>query len=98
MRTGTSDSAPSSGLDGEMVVDRGTIFQVPFSGRAFRVAPTEETPFCGKCTFFDADKTFRVTKRVDARLGAAIDRRLQTTNIFAAVRVTGRFHLQTFAG
>ncbi|MCB9415121.1 MAG: acetolactate decarboxylase, partial [Actinobacteria bacterium] len=33
------------GLDGEMVVDRGTVFQVPFSGTA-RVAPNSwETPF-----------------------------------------------------
>ena len=84
------------GLNGEMVVDRGTIFQVPFSGKA-RVAPAAwETPFA-VVTFFDADKTFRVTKRVDASgLGAAIDRRLQTTNIFYALRVTGRFtYLQT---
>ena len=84
------------GLDGEMVVDRGTVFQVPFSGAA-RVAPNSwETPFA-VVTFFDADRRFTVTKRVDASgLGAAIDRRLRTTNIFYAVRVTGRFrYLQT---
>ncbi len=84
------------GLNGEMVVDRGTIFQVPFSGTA-RVAPAAwETPFAA-VTFFDADKTFTVSKRVDATgLGAAIDRRLRATNIFYAVRVTGRFtYLQT---
>jgi acetolactate decarboxylase len=84
------------GLDGEMVVDRGTIFQVPFSGKA-RVAPASwETPFAA-VTFFDADKKFTVTRRVDTTgLGRAIDRRLPTTNIFYAVRVTGEFaYLQT---
>lgn len=84
------------GLNGEMVVDRATIFQVPFSGKA-RVAPASwETPFA-MVTFFDDDRRFTVTKRVDATgLGKAIDRRLATKNIFYAVRVTGTFrYVQT---
>lgn len=84
------------GLDGEMVVDRGTVFQVPFSGKPRRAAASWETPFAA-VTFFDADRRFNVTRRVDAaELGRAIDRRLSTTNIFYAVRVTGRFtYVQT---
>lgn len=78
-------------LNGEMVVDRGTIFQIPFSGRARTAKPSWETPFA-VVTFFDADRTFRVKKRFDLdELGRAIDRRLSTTNIFYAVRVTGKF-------
>lgn len=79
------------GLDGEMVVNRATVFQVPFSGRARVAKPQQETPFAA-VTFFDPDQRFRVTRQVDlAGLGQAIDRRLDSVDYFYAVKVTGTF-------
>ncbi len=84
------------GLDGEMVVAGGTVYQVPFSGRGRIARNSQETPFA-VVTFFDADRRFRVSGNVDLEgLGDAIDRRLPTTNTFYAIRVKGRFdYLQT---
>lgn len=83
------------GLDGEMVVD-GTVFQVPFSGKARAARSGQQTPFAA-VTFFEADKRFRVTREVDlVGLGAAVDRRLGSLDYFYAVKVTGTFtSLQT---
>lgn len=79
------------GLNGEMVVDDGTVFQVPFSGRARQARPGQETPFA-VVTFFETDQRFRVTRPVDlAGLGSAIDRRLPSLNDFYAIKITGRF-------
>lgn len=79
------------GLDGEMVVNNGTVFQVPFSGKARVAKPGQQTPFA-VVTFFDADQRFRVGRQVDAAgLGTAIDRRLASLNYFYAVKVTGTF-------
>ncbi len=79
------------GLDGEMIVDRGTVFQVPFSGRARAARGQQSTPFAA-VTFFDADQRFRVRRSVDlAGLGTAVDRRLASANYFYAIRVTGTF-------
>lgn len=79
------------GLDGEMVVNGGTVFQVPFSGRARVAKPNQQTPFAA-VTFFEPDQRFRVTRQVDlAGLGKAIDRRLDSVNYFYAVKVTGTF-------
>ena len=79
------------GLNGEMVVDRGTVFQVPFSGRARVAGARQSTPFAA-VTFFDTDRRFTVRRTVDLTgLGTAIDRRLASPNYFYAIRVTGKF-------
>lgn len=79
------------GLDGEMVVTGGKVFQVPFSGKARLAKDTQKTPFA-VVTHFAADQRFQVRRAVDlTTLGEAIDRRLPTLNTFSAVRVTGRF-------
>lgn len=84
------------GLDGEMIVTSGTVFQVPFSGVGRVARPSWETPFA-VVTHFDADQRFRLRRTLDlTALGSAIDRRIASTNYFYAVKVTGRFrHLQT---
>lgn len=79
------------GLDGEMIVSGGTVFQVPFSGKARVARSGQQTPFA-VVTFFEPDQRFRVARRVDlAGLGSAIDRRLDSLNCFYAVKVTGTF-------
>lgn len=83
-------------MDGEMVAEGGDFFQVPFSGRARAVRPSQTTPFA-VVTFFDADRRFRLNRQVDqASLGTGIDARLPTVNALYAIRVTGRFsYVQT---
>lgn len=85
-----------TGLNGEMVVDQGKVFQVPISGRARVADDCWQTPFAA-VTFFDADRKFTIKQAGDlATLGSTIDKRLPTTNIFYAVRITGKFdHVQT---
>ncbi len=84
------------GLDGEMVVTQGTVFQVPFSGKARVARDSQQTPFA-VVTFFDADQRFGVRRPVDVPdLNAAVDRRLPSLNDFYAVKVTGTFaYVQT---
>lgn len=79
------------GLNGEMVVNNGTVYQVPFSGKAKVAKPGQQTPFA-VVTFFQADKHYRIKKTVDlAGLGTALDKRIPTVNTFYAIKIAGTF-------
>jgi acetolactate decarboxylase len=84
------------GLDGEMVVHDGTVYQIPVNGKAKVAGDRQKVPFAA-VTFFNADQRFMVKRPVDATsLGAAIDKRLPSLNYFYAVEVTGTFrYVQT---
>lgn len=94
-RHGSFGLGTFAGLDGEMVVDKGVVYQVPFSGRARAVPDRQQTPFAA-VTHFGADQRFTVGRAVDlVGLGRVVDRRLTSLNAFAAVRATGRFSMLT---
>ncbi|SNT64212.1 acetolactate decarboxylase [Asanoa hainanensis] len=78
-------------LDGEMVVLDGTCHHLRADGGARVAEPTDLTPFA-TVTWFRPEITLRITAPVDRKnLLDRIDHALPTTNLTAAVRVTGRF-------
>ncbi len=79
------------GLDGEMVVLDGLVYQVKADGQVRQVEQDSGIPFA-QVTFFDADKEFIVDRELDyAGLKEYLDRRLPSGNIFYALKITGRF-------
>lgn len=79
------------GLDGEMVINDGVVYQVPFNGKARVAGDRQKVPFA-VVTHFDADQRFTVRRAVDlTTLGERIDSRLPSVNFFYAIKVTGTF-------
>jgi acetolactate decarboxylase len=79
------------GLDGEMVVYGGTVYQVRYDGSVKAAADTETTPFAA-VTHFDKDMTVELANVPSLHaLYEMLDRQLPTTNIFYAIRVEGEF-------
>lgn len=79
------------GLDGEMIVLDGTVYQVEASGAVKMPADDVRTPFAA-VVFFEKDIELEMPagltlEHVQARIDAA----LPTANAFYAVRVTGAF-------
>jgi acetolactate decarboxylase len=79
------------GLEGEMVVLDGNFYQVKVDGRVHLVNKAEGIPFA-QVTFFDADKAFPVDSELSyAGLSPYLDKLLSSTNLFYAVKISGRF-------
>jgi len=79
------------GLDGEMVLLDGIIYQIRGDGRAYRVADSLGTPFAA-VTFFRGKKVTPTTGLSDyGKLTDYLDRQLPTKNLFYAVRIDGTF-------
>jgi len=86
------------GLDGEMIVVDGEVFQVRADGRVRVVSDEVTTPFA-VLTNYEADREISARSLPDlAAIVAVLDRARDTDNVFFAVRVEGTFsHLHVRA-
>jgi acetolactate decarboxylase len=79
------------GLDGEMVVLDGTIYQIRSDGKAYLAADSLGTPFAA-VTFFQGEKIAPPAGSLDyGQLTSYLDQQLPTKNLFYAVRIDGAF-------
>jgi acetolactate decarboxylase len=78
------------GLDGEMLVLDGTVFQIPADGKVRQVADSATTPFAS-VSFFESEQILQLAGLDQAGLTRALDQRIGTDNIPYAVRMEGQF-------
>ncbi|MDD5338047.1 MAG: acetolactate decarboxylase [Dehalococcoidales bacterium] len=80
------------GLDGEMVVLDGKVYQVKADGVAYLVDSSVMTPFAS-VTYFDSDKQIALSGEnlTYAQIQTLINDSLPTENIFCAIKITGTF-------
>jgi acetolactate decarboxylase len=78
-------------LDGEMIVNDGTVHQLRSDGGATVVPPDLHTPFA--CvTYFDPEQTITIDRPMEKEnFEALVDAVIGNPNMFAAVRFTGQF-------
>ncbi|MFZ5807422.1 MAG: acetolactate decarboxylase [Verrucomicrobiota bacterium] len=80
-----------AGLDGEMVVLDGTVFQIKADGKVYRPHPETKTPFAVVAFWNDPKEIFlEKGMNLDAVM-QKIDALLQDKNIFYAVKLRGVF-------
>jgi len=80
-----------NGLNGEMLMLDGVVYQVAADGIAREMSDDVKMPFAA-VTFFKADKTLKVYQiKSCAELEAYIDSKLATKNIAYAVKIEGEF-------
>ncbi|HOJ74278.1 MAG TPA: acetolactate decarboxylase [Phycisphaerae bacterium] len=80
------------GLDGEMVLLDGVVYQVRADGKVYRPEPSMRTPFATVCRF-EPQSSFDISAGSDfAVVQKLIDDVMPNQNIFIAIRITGRFH------
>ena len=78
-------------LDGEMVILDGVCYRLRADGSATRAALTDRTPFAA-VTRFHTDFEIAIETRTDqAEVIGAIDRRIESSNLIYAIRITGHF-------
>ncbi len=78
-------------LDGEMVILDGVCYRLRADGSATRAALTDRTPFAA-VTRFHTDFEIEIETRTgEAEVTAAIDRRIESSNLIYAIRITGHF-------
>lgn len=79
------------GLNGEMIVLDGTVYQVTVDGVGHIAADNETTPFA-VVTNFETDATIQLDRDVDfVGLGTFIDEHISTENVFYAIKLAGTF-------
>jgi acetolactate decarboxylase len=79
------------GLDGEMVLVDGKMYQVPVTGQARLAGPDQVIPFMA-LTFFEADQEQPLQAGTTMQaLMQDIEAKLPTRNIFYAIRIEGTF-------
>lgn len=78
------------GLDGEMVLLDGSVYRVRSDGSVDEVEDDVSTPFA-VATRFETGRTVDISVSDLATLTAALDRLRNSSNVFFAVRVDGRF-------
>jgi acetolactate decarboxylase len=78
-------------LDGEMIVNGGTVHQLRCDGGAADVPPDLQTPFA--CvTYFEPEATVTIDSPMDKEsLEELVNAVIGNPNMFAAVRFTGQF-------
>lgn len=78
-------------LDGEMVVEKGVVYQVRADGSVHRMGSRERTPFA-EVTRFKPQHTVEIPAGLGlVELEQFLDARLPTANLFYAVRIDGTF-------
>jgi acetolactate decarboxylase len=95
MRHGDTGIGTLAGLDGELVILDGVVYQVAASGKVRVVQPEEKLPFANVhyARFNTVGKLKNVT---DSQLRPTIESTLTTVNTFAGVQMHGHFsHVQT---
>jgi acetolactate decarboxylase len=81
-----------AGLAGEMIVLNGEVYQVRVDDKLYQPEDSIETPFAA-VTFFDADQILTIENRVNSeQMIKFLDSKLQTNNIFYAVKIEGLFN------
>jgi acetolactate decarboxylase len=79
------------GLDGEMVVLDGTVYQITSDGAAHKPLGSMTTPFAA-VTFFDKDKSSTILKEMTLpQLLEHLDTLIPSKNLFYAIRIDGTF-------
>ena len=79
------------GLDGEMVILDGKIYQIKADGVAYSVTDNSKTPFSA-VTFFRREGSLRLTGQMTYQeLQQQIDEQLPTSNLPYAIRLQGTF-------
>jgi len=78
------------GLDGEMIVLDGTVYQIKADGTMHTPPLSVKTPFAAVCRFH-ADESFPIGKMDFAGLQSLFDARLPNQNIYCAFRIKGSF-------
>lgn len=79
------------GLDGEMVIIDGKMYQIPFDGATREVEPAQLIPFMA-ITYFESDQEHSLSAGTDMKTFIAdVSAKLQTQNIFYAVKIEGTF-------
>ncbi|MFH1067756.1 MAG: acetolactate decarboxylase [bacterium] len=79
------------GLDGEMIVSEGKIYQVKADGRVLQPTPSLQVPFA-EVAFFKAQKSEPLKKEMGLKdLKEWINQTVPDQNTFCAVRVKGHF-------
>ena len=80
-----------NGVDGEMIVLDGKVYQVKNNGKVNIPPNAAETPFA-TVTFFNSDKTIILNDTLSfKKLGEFLDKNLPSTNLIYAVKITGVF-------
>jgi acetolactate decarboxylase len=79
------------GLDGEMVVVDGEVFQVKSDGKVYRPDLSTGTPFATVCQF-DADESVTIIPGTDYEgFQKQLDELAPNQNLFYAIRISGKF-------
>ena len=80
-----------NGVDGEMVVLDGVVYQIKGSGKVDVPSNSVKTPF-GNVTFFRADTTILLKDTLSFKsFNEFLDKNLPSKNLIYAVKVTGEF-------
>ena len=83
------------GMDGEMIVVDGSLYQARADGKVYTPDPDNRTPFATVCRF-RPDQTWPVTEPTHLEaMKQMIDERALNQNVFCAVRLTGSFSSMT---
>lgn len=81
-------------LDGEMVLQNGTFYQVKADGKVYHPSGKMKTPFAA-VTRFTPEKSERLEVRDYPRFKAALDSLTASSNLFYAIRFSGTFRSVT---
>jgi len=91
LRHGDLGIGTFEGLDGEMVVADGVVYQVRADGRVYRPSAKVRTPFAA-VTFFEPEAVVDLSKGMDYRqLQAFLDKQIGNPHLFYAFRIDGCF-------
>lgn len=91
LRHGDLGIGTFDGLDGEMVLLSGTVYQVKADGKVYRPALSERTPFATVCRFRPQMAWDVEHESDDAAVKRLIDQQVPNPNVFVAVHIKGRF-------
>jgi acetolactate decarboxylase len=79
------------GLDGEMIVLDGTVYQARADGRIYAATDAMTTPFA-TVTYFSSDRVEKTDRRMNySELSSALAKKLPSQNMIYAVKIHGTF-------
>jgi acetolactate decarboxylase len=90
-QTGDFGIGTLEGLDGEMIILDGSVYQVRADGKTYGVSDGQKTPFAS-VTYFDEDRTTALPEGMDfAVMQKFLDGSLPSENLFYALKIEGTF-------
>ncbi len=90
LRNGDFGIGTFDGLDGEMIVRGGKVYQIKSDGKVYRPALNTKTPFATVCNF-RLDSEFAIPATDYEGVKAVIDKKNSNQNVFVAIEITGTF-------